>query len=475
MKTKYRHTKIIFTIGPATEKLEVLQELIEKNVDICRLNMAHASREWTDATIKRIRKASEKAGRNIAIMMDIKGPEIRTGTIDGPWELKKNELIDIYMHEKLPKPEEGKPRAISVNYPGMIHDVKEGDTILVDSGLIRLKILSKENDHLKCKVLIPGPLTSKRHINLPGVKVNLPALTDKDKEDIKVGVKEGIAFFALSFVREAKDVEELRRYLKRLKSEAKIIAKIEDQSGIKNLEAIIEASDGVMVARGDLGIECPFEELPTIQKHIVKLSVNKAKPVIVATHMLESMIHAPIPTRAEVSDVAQAVYEQADAIMLSGETSVGKYPVDCIETMKTIASYVENTAPKRYNEKFVLNKPKNKMLRSAVVLAQDIGNTGILVFTKSGKSVQKLASLRPTRCPLYAFTDDFMVSKQLRLIWGVEPFLIDFLDNKAETIERAIETLKQGKYIAKKDNLIIMTSITVNGQSVNTIQLKEIL
>ncbi|MGE9293763.1 MAG: pyruvate kinase, partial [Puniceicoccales bacterium] len=293
----YRHTKIIFTLGPATEEEDTLREMIVTGgVDVCRLNMAHANHEWTEKVITRVRKVCSEVDRHVAIMMDVKGPEIRTGDLPEPIELEAGETFDFLVTGDRSALESG-IRGVTVNYPRLHQDVRVGDTLLVDSGLVRMEILEILEDRVRCKVIIPGPMGNRRHINLPGVKVNLPALTDKDKADIAVGVKHNIEFFALSFVREANDLDIMRRHLKANNSEARIIAKIEDQSAISNLDEIITASDALMVARGDLGIECPYEELPLIQRRAVKACIQKKKPVIIATHMLESMIEQPIPTR----------------------------------------------------------------------------------------------------------------------------------------------------------------------------------
>lgn len=473
MKTQYRHTKIIFTLGPATESETMLEELIQAGADVCRLNMAHASEEWCEEMVKRIHEAGKRVGREIAILMDVKGPEIRTSKIEGVWDLVPGEKLNIAMREEDRHPSKD-IRSIAVNYPGMVDDVNIGDIILVDGGLIRLKVLEKKKEFLQVEVVIGGKLGSRRHINLPGVKVDLPALTEKDKEHIEIGAKQGVAFFALSFVREAKDVVELKEFLKKCGSKARVIAKIEDQCGLSNLEAIIEEADGIMVARGDLGVECPFEQIPIIQKMMVDKCIQYGKPVIIATHLLESMTHAPVPTRAEVSDVAQAVYEQADAVMLSGETSVGKYPLHCVETIKKIVAYVESGMPIKHNEGTKLLTGKSQLIRSAVVLAQEIRNTGILVFAKRGDTIRKLSSLRPTGCPLYVFTDDPLLATQMRLLWGVVPFCIQFSEDRNQTIEEAIKLLKSRQYVVKSDYLIVLTNILVNGKAVDTVQLREI-
>ena len=330
MPRTYRHTKVIFTIGPATTDEEILEKLLNVGVDICRLNMAHASHEWTKQTIDTVNKVCQKTGRQIAFMMDVKGPEIRTGDVGEELQLIAGETFDLLMD---PKAAEEGIRGTTVNYPGLNKDINVDDVILVDSGLIRMKVIEINDERVRCTVVIPGPMGNRRHINLPGIKVNLPCLTKKDRDDIMCGIECGVDFFALSFVREPDDLDILRRFIADNGSVAKIIAKIEDQTAVKNLDEIILASDGLMVARGDLGIEIPYETLPLVQHRAVKTCLAMGKPVIIATHMLETMITNPMPSRAEITDVATAVLEQADCIMLSGETTVGKYPGECVDVL----------------------------------------------------------------------------------------------------------------------------------------------
>jgi len=339
MRRNYRHTKVIFTVGPATESEEMLERVILGGADVCRFNMAHATHEWVSQVARRIRRICLRLGREIALMMDIKGPEIRTGTRDEPVALKKGQRLRLVTENW--NGEDDGVLTVSVNYPGLPKDIRQGATILVDNGLLKFEAVDVGENHIDCEVTLGGELGSKRHINLPGTRVNLPSVTKKDIADIAVGMEEGFTFYALSFVRESEDVDLLRYHLKKSGSKARIIAKIEDQQALTNLDAIIRSSDGLMVARGDLGIECPYEELPIIQRRAVKTCIELGKPVIVATHMLESMIQNPLPTRAEVTDVANAVYEQADCVMLSGETTVGKYPLDCLEVMTRIAQRIE--------------------------------------------------------------------------------------------------------------------------------------
>ncbi len=392
MRGHYRHTKIIATIGPATETVEKLTQLIHSGVDVIRLNMAHGTGEWVTNLVQRIRNVSAETHRHVAVMMDVKGPEIRTGPVSEAFDLKVGEDFEFFTHTGT----EGVAGVI-VNYPGLPADVTVGATVLVDSGLIRLEVISKDAGHVRCRVMTPGKLGSRRHINLPGVDVNLPSLTEKDIRDVTVGVAAGIDFVALSFVRKAEDIDILRALLQKLGSKARIIAKIEDQSGLRNLQAIVKATDAVMVARGDLGIEIDYFTLPLVQTHIVNMCLTEGKPVIIATHLLESMISAPMPTRAEISDICNAVRERADAVMLSGETTTGMYPLECVEVMKNILKTTEPTETRGINEVIRLDEPKAKMLRSATKLAQELGQSGIVVFTRSGFLAYTLAALRGRR------------------------------------------------------------------------------
>lgn len=472
MKYLHRHTKIIFTIGPATESEELLTTLIVNKVDICRLNMAHGTPEWARTTIQKIKKVCKQVDRQIGIMMDVKGPEIRTGEIEGEWLLKKDELIDLYA--ALDQQSTPTCRRVTVNYPGIVNDVQVGNNILIDSGLIQLEVLEKHANYLHCKVLIPGLLKSNRHINLPGVNVNLPALTDKDKTDLQIAIAEEIDFIALSFVRASQDVIELKSFCNEYNFSPKIIAKIEDQSGLANIEEIIKVSDAIMIARGDLGIECPYEKLPMIQRRSINQCIDHYRPVIVATHMLESMILAPVPTRAEVTDIANAVFEQVDCIMLSGETSVGLYPVECVDVMKKISFEIEASLPRTYNHNIELRLPKNKMLRSAVVLAQELNRAGIVVFSRTGVSAQLISSLRPTQCPIFVFTDSERTLKQMRILWGIQPHLIPFHDDRNITIKLALQELLKANTMQPGDYAIILTSISVDKEPIETIQLRRL-
>jgi pyruvate kinase len=474
MPAPLRRTKIIATLGPATESEEMLVKLIHAGVDVVRLNMAHAKHDWTRLIIRRIRAASKTAGREIAIMMDIKGPEIRTGDVDAPIELKPGEIFDFTVKPGTTREDAEEVRSVDVNYRDLVNDIKVGDTVLVDNGLIRLEVLGKDAAHIRCRVLTPGSLTSRRHINLPGVKVNLPSFTQKDRGDTLVGIEEGIDFVALSFVREASDVEKLRAFLKENKSRARIVAKIEDQSAIDNLDDIIRATDVLMVARGDLGIEVPLEELPVIQRRAVRLCLSIGRPVIIATHMLESMIGQPMPTRAEITDVANAVYEQADCVMLSGETTIGKYPLECVAALDTIARRVETELAADFPEPAVFIQDRMKVFRAAVVLANEFPRSMLLVFTRHGTNAAGIAAHRPPRAPILAVTDSVETLRHLKIVRSVEPFLLSPFGDPEATIERATASLLKLGRITAGDKLIIVSDVQAKDRRIDSIQLRSV-
>jgi pyruvate kinase len=300
----------------------------------------------------------------------------------------------------------------------------------------------------------------------------MPSITDKDRSDISLGMKLGVDLIALSFVRERKDVVELREILKAANSDAKIVSKIEDQQAVQNLFDLIDASDAIMVARGDLGIECPYEELPIIQRRAVKACIRYGKPVIVATHMLESMIENPMPTRAEVTDVANAVFEQADAIMLSGETTVGKYPLECVEVLNRIARRIERSGGAGYAEAAELRDERQKVVRAAVVMANELKAKGILVFTRHGHMARFTSWLRPAMSPIFGFTNSESVRNQLNLLWGVAPFLIEFSDDPETTILRAEKLLRDQQFLSKGDQIVIISDILARDKLINAVQMR---
>lgn len=467
----YRHTKIIITIGPATSEEAVLTRIIQAGADVVRFNMAHANHDWTTRMIGRVRQACFSVQRQMAFLMDVKGPEIRTGDLPAPWLLEKDELFDFYTEAEaaLEAPD---VRGVTVNYPGLVLDLHVGATVLVDSGLIKMEVVEKTSRRVRCRVLIPGRLTNRRHINLPGIKTSLPALTRKDIQDIELGVRCGVDLYALSFVREAEDIEILRRQLRKLGSTAGIIAKIEDQSAVDNLHEIVTAADGLMIARGDLGIEVPFERLPRIQREAVRACLVAGKVSIVATQMLESMTANPLPTRAEITDVANAVLEQADAVMLSGETSVGQYPVECVSVLNRIILEMEQEAGAASNTLFRPKTSQGKILLSAVALAAEMPGAAIVVFTRKGVLARKLSALRPRHAPVFAFTFDCHVFQKMLIQWGIEPFFMEFPDDMEETIAKAIAMLVEKGWVQSGQPLVLISTSTVGVKLIDTLQIR---
>src|SRR6266545_3271143 len=443
-----RKTKIICTLGPATEKPEALRQLIQKGSDVFRLNMSHASHDWVRNIVPRIRMLAQKAGRPVALLLDTQGPAIRTGDLETNLHLKPGDILEFTVRGAKSK----ERYSVDVNYGGFADDVTVGNTILVDNGLIKLLVLDKGRSRVRCKVLTRAILGSRRHINLPGVHVNLPSLTRKDLADVSLGVEIGADFIGLSFVREKSDIEQLRKLLSRKKSKAQIVAKIEDQLAVRSIDKMIESTDVIMVARGDLGIECPMEELPIIQRRIVKSCIRLGKPVVVATQLLESMITNPLPTRAEITDVANAVFEQADAIMLSGETTVGRYPVECVQVLNRVAERIERSGGAGYAEAAILEDARQKTVASAVVLANSLRRAKMIVFTRHGTMARNVSNLRPEHAPIFAFTSSEEVYRQLSIYWGVYPVKIDFIDDPNATIEAAEAFLRRTKLAAPGDH-----------------------
>jgi pyruvate kinase len=465
-----RKTKIIATLGPATESPEMLRALIAAGVECFRLNMSHAAHDWVRAIVPRIRAAARDLSKVIGVLMDTQGPAIRTGDLPAKMNLKPGDIFEFTVRGE--KSEEA--HSVDVNYDGLVEDIAVGDIVLVDNGVIHMRVLSKSGNKLRCEVLTEGVMGSRRHINLPGVKVNLPPLTEKDLADIAVGAALGVDFVALSFCREPGDVDLLRRVLGEHGSTAKIVAKVEDQLAVKNLIGIIETADAIMVARGDLGIECPMEEMPIIQRRIVKTCLEMGRTVIVATHMLESMIINPIPTRAEVTDVANAVFEQADAIMLSGETSTGKYPVRCVEAFVKIACRIERSGGLGFAEAARTDNDREKTVRSATVLANSIPESKIVIFTRRGTMAGYVSGQRPHRASIFAFTPTWELCRRLTLHRAVIPIFMPFENTPERTIASAENYLVENRLVRSGDPLIIVTDIFAGEDRFDSIQLRRV-
>ena len=466
-----RKTKIVATLGPATSAPSMIAALIDAGANIFRLNMSHAPHDWVRRVVQDIRAASTQRQLHIGIMMDTQGPAIRTGDLPVPLDLKPGQKFTLTVRGERSEEE----HSVDVNYANFVNDITQGDTVLLDNGAIQMKVLAKSGNKVECEVLTEGKLGSRRHINLPGVKVSLPALTAKDIADVKLGLEVGVDFIALSFVREARDLLQLKEYFVDAKHRPLVIAKIEDQQAVQNLDEIIREADGVMVARGDLGIEIPYEELPIVQRRIVKTCLHVGKPVIVATHMLESMIDSPMPTRAEVTDVANAVFEQADAIMLSGETTVGKYPVKCIEVFNRIAERIERSGGANFFEHAELTQARQKVVKSAVVMANELKAEAILVFTRHGSMARFTGWLRPRYSRIYGLCARDTVARGLSLSWGVTPLVIPFdLINPENTIETALKLLVDEGRLKKGATAVIIGSIMVGDQIVDAVQMRVV-
>jgi pyruvate kinase len=463
-----RKTKIICTLGPATGHTDMLRQLIEQGTDVFRLNMSHADHCSAREVVPRIRQLAEEARRPVAILLDTQGPAIRTGDLKINLDLKADDILELTVGDA----ESEEPYSVHVNYDGLVDDVAVGDTVLVDNGMIRLVVLEKREKRIRCKVITPGTLGSRRHINLPGVHVNLPPLTEKDLADISLGAELGVDFVALSFVRQKSDLDELRGVLFEKGSNALIIAKIEDQLAVRAIADMINGADAIMIARGDLGIECPMEELPIIQRRIVKCCIRLGKPVIVATQMLESMITNPLPTRAEITDVANAVFEQADAIMLSGETSVGRYPVECVRVLDRVALRIERSGGAGYAESAILEDKRQKTVASAVVLANSLGRAKIIVFTRHGAMARYVSNLRPENAPIFAFTPSEEVCRQLSICWGIYPVKISFTEDPNATIEAAEKFLRKARLTAPGDQLVIIGDVRAGEERIDSVQLR---
>ena len=465
-----RKTKIICTLGPATEKTEILRQLIQKGTDVFRLNMSHASHDWVREIVPRIRTLAQKADRPVALLLDTQGPAIRTGDLKANLHLKPGDILEFTVDGAQSK----ERYSVDVNYRGFADDVTVGNTILVDNGLIKLLVLSKGRNRVRCKVLTRAILGSRRHINLPGVHVNLPSLTRKDLADVSLGVEIGADFIGLSFVREKSDIEQLRNLLLRKKNKAEIVAKIEDQLAVRSIDKMIESTDVIMVARGDLGIECPMEELPIIQRRIVKNCLRLGKPVIIATQLLESMITNPLPTRAEITDVANAVFEQADALMLSGETTIGRYPVECVEILRRVAVRTERSGGAGYAENALLENIRQKMVASAVTLANSLHDSKLIVFTLQGRMARYASNLRPQRAPIFAFTPSEEVYRQLALYWGTFPARVDFSGGPDRAIAAAEKFLRKNRWATPGDHMVIISDVRMGRALVDSIQLRMV-
>lgn len=461
-----RKTKLICTLGPATESAEMIGRLIDAGTNVFRLNMSHAKHEWAAEMTRRVRQESEKRGEHIAVLFDLTGPSIRTGDLEKPYELKEGDVVEFRKAGTEPTFE----ISTTVNY-ALMDDVSVGNTLVVDNGTLLMRIDRVEKERIVCHVKTPGIMGSRRHINLPGVRLNLPALTEKDLVDLALAVECGADYIAGSFVRDSAHVRELREAMEALEGEAQIVAKVEDQEAVRNIDAIINAADVIMVARGDLGIEVEFEELPILQRRIVKRCHELGTRVIVATQLLESMTINPTPTRAEVTDVMNAAYEEADSLMLSGETSVGRYPERCVEAIVRIASRIERSGGHGFGQNVLLRDERQKTARAAVTLADSLPDARLVILTRRGVLANHTALLRPRTSGFFAFTPSERVCRQLALTRGVRAYKLAFAASIEETIQRATELLRKHDHVRPGTPIVIVSDILSGHFAANSILL----
>lgn len=459
-----RKTKIVCTIGPASEKYEILKELIEKGMNVMRLNFSHGDFKEHGNRIKLVREISEELNKNVGVMLDTKGPEIRTKKFEGKVLLNQGKEFIIYTKEDVL----GDSTRCSVTYEDLYKDVEVGGKILIDDGLVALEIKNIEEGKIICVVLNSGEVSSNKGVNLPKSKIKLPALTDKDKKDLLFGIENDVEYVAASFIRKADDVIKIREFLNSNGGDfIKIISKIENQEGLDNIDEIIDSSDGIMVARGDLGVEIPIENLPHWQKSIIKKCNDKGKFVITATQMLDSMIRNPRPTRAEASDVANAIHDGSDAVMLSGETANGKYPLESYEIMDKIIITTEQSLDYEGKLQRKLSKIEYKDVPNTIALfscttANEVGAKAILACTKSGATAQFVSRFRP-ECPIISITQTKKVARMLSIYWGVYTQTIsETIDNTDMLIDLSVDKAKKEYSLKNGDLIVVSASVPAN-------------
>ena len=469
------HTKIICTIGPASDSPEVLENLADAGMNVARLNFSHGTHDSHRNIVEKIRLLNTNREFPVAILLDTKGPEIRTGD-------QHMKLITGTQVRVVSDPELKDERHLFVDYPHLTEQLGQGNHILLDSGLVKLEILENHGDSLACRVLDGGTITPKRHVNLPGISVKLPGITLSDRKDLEFALEENVDVVALSFLRNRDTVLEVREMFRERGEQIKLIAKIENQEGVDNLEEIIQVTDGIMVARGDLGIEIDMEELPQIQRKIAYLCAKYGKRLIVATQMLESMMENPVPTRAEITDIANAVFEQSDAIMLSGETSTGKYPVRCVETLVRIARRTEVHPGVQFTENLIQEdgpeenqgKGRQMLAAAATKIARQLKVPGMLVITRKGRGATKMANLRVRGIPIFAFTESKKTISTLMLLRGVYPYLLKFDEDPELTIQNALRLLKKKQDMPSGISIVVVADIMTGEGYVNCLQVRTL-
>jgi pyruvate kinase len=458
-----QRTKIVCTIGPASESKETLTLMMRAGMNVARLNFSHGNYQHHAYLIKQIREAARQCDRPMAMMQDLQGPKIRVGNAYPKGiALAKQEEVVLVPERRLYRIKPRGRKLIPIQFEPLARSVSKGDVILIDDGLIDLRVRRVSGGLITCTVANPGLVLPHKGMNIPGVSIDVPVLTQKDQEDIRFGLQQKAEYIALSFVRTRKDILQLRRLLKPIADDMtpKIIAKIENQDGVKNIDQIIAAADGIMIARGDLGIEIPAEQVPTLQKQMIEKCVIAGKPVIVATQMLDSMIRNPRPTRAEVSDVANAVVDHTDAVMLSGESAFGMYPVESVAMMSNIIRHTESTSYAHLPHQFLRASDQSMdaaLANAAHELSKDIDAKAILVNTTSGYSASMMARQRPYNCPMFALTNEPYVYHQLSLVWGIIPFISSRCNTVDELINHSIAFIRRRRIVRRGDKVVIVT------------------
>jgi pyruvate kinase len=479
-----RRTKIVATVGPASRSPQTLERLIQAGVNVFRLNFSHGTHEEHLAVVRAVRDISARLHRPVAVLQDLSGPKIRTGKVkDGQVELVRGARLAITTDTSV----EGTAELISTTYEPLPRDVKAGDQVLLDDGNLELRVVGVSGGRVECEVVDGGTLRSSKGMNLPGVALSTPALTEKDRRDLLFGIQHQVDYVAMSFVRRAEDVLEAKELIRSMGEATPVISKIEKPQAVDNLEAILAASDGVMVARGDLGVELGTEDVPIVQKRIIALANAAGKVVITATQMLESMIDNPRPTRAEASDVANAILDGTDAVMLSGESAVGKFPVETVETMARIADYTEEHGmgsihPRRAEGRRsdlapALAGPGTPVTRSltrvATSVAEELGCKLILAFTESGVTARLVAAHRP-RVPVVAVTHEDRVYRRLALWWGIVPIKSEFVENTDDLLAEGVERLKARGFVQKGDTILMLSGHSIAAAATNMLRVHTV-
>ena len=474
MKIPVNKAKMIATFGPAISDEKVFEKIILSGVDVIRFNFSHGEYEDHKSGFDLVRKMNKRFNLNVAILADMQGPKIRLGEIDGHVELQRNDVIQVCDVECV-----STNKLLYISYEDLHQEMKAGERILINDGRVELKVLGVTNNLIDAKVIHGGKLTSRKGVNLPDTVLHTPALTPKDKKDLDFALENEANWIALSFVRSAKDVQEMADIIgPERRSYTKIISKIEKPEAVKNIDEIIAVTDGIMVARGDLGVEIPQEQVPLVQKLLIKKCIKFAKPVIVATQMMESMIENPVATRAEINDVANAVIDGADAVMLSGETSVGKYPVEVIQTMQRILTNVEKS-DLIYDKQLVANPASETYISDAICynackISKEVGARAIVGMTKSGYTSFMISSYRP-KAQIFIFTDNLKLLPTLNLFWGVRAFYYKGFQGTDETINDVVEILKINKHLKKGDLVINTASMPLSNHGrTNTVKVSRV-